>query len=229
MTVVTTSRTDRTVARASWLKACGTAAIGGAAAAILGNAWLFVVDPAVPADRLSWPLTPHAYIFMQVFFAATQLLLGAAVLGLALSDAVPRSRRATTFRILAVVGMGLTVPGELVLILVRNDLADASAVGSLSGVFGLGVLLADIGLIGLGVLALRQRSWPRAWAALPLALGLFQLFVVTPVSIAFGFTGIASNTTIAVADALTALLGLCLIKEAARRTGDLPGDRTSRV
>ncbi|MGC4112098.1 MAG: hypothetical protein QM747_17120 [Nocardioides sp.] len=222
MTLYTTSHTDWSITYASRLKACGIASIVGAASAILGNAWLFVVDPAVPSDRLSWPLTPHAYVFMQVFFALTQLLLGCALLGLALSDAVDRGRRAMTFRILAVAGMALTVPGELVLILVRNDRADASAVSSLSGVFGMGVLLADIGLIGQGILALRQRTWPRTWASLPLVLGLFQLFVVTPVSITFGFTGIASNVTIAVADALTALLGICLIREASRRIDARP-------
>ena len=189
----------------------GLAAITGAVSAIVGNAALFAVDPVVPKHELSWPLSAHDYVFMQIFFAFTQLLMAAAVVGLIRSNIVARGRAACIFGRLAVVGMSLTVPGELVLILVRRDDANASAVNNVSGVFGLGVLLADIGLIGIGGLALRQRRWHWAWAALPLTLGVFQLLVVTPVSFAAGFTSVVSNVVIGVADALTALIGVRLL------------------
>jgi hypothetical protein len=58
-----------------------------------------------------------------------------------------------------VTGMLLTVPGELVLILVRRAAADASSVDTASGVFGLGALLADVGLADIGVMAVRQCQW----------------------------------------------------------------------
>jgi hypothetical protein len=195
----------------------GIAAITGAALAIAGNAALFAVHPVVPSGKLSWPLSPHDYVFMQVFFALTQFLLAAGIFGLTRSDAVLPGRAARILGALAVTGMALTVPGELVLILVRSDNADASAVSTLSGVFGLGVLLADVGLIGLGILALRQRRWSRGWAALPLALGAFQLVVVTPVSLAAGFTSVASNVAIGVADVLTALIGVRLLQTTSTR------------
>jgi hypothetical protein len=111
-----------------------------------------------------------------------------------------------------VTGMLLTVPGELVLILVRRAAADASSVDTASGVFGLGALLADVGLADIGVMALRQCQWARPWAALPLTLAIFQLFVVTPISFAFGFAGLASNVVIGIADALTALIGVAVIR-----------------
>jgi hypothetical protein len=211
------------------LRRCGLAAIAGAALAILGNAFLFVVNPAVPDDRLSYPLSPQAYVPMQLFFALTQALLAAGVVGLVYSDVVRPSRAARVLGRLAVVGMLLTVPGELVLILVRRAAADASSVNTASSVFGLGVLLADIGLIGIGVLALRQRRWPRPWAALPLVLGIFQLFVVTPVSFTFGFAGVASNVVIGIADVLTALIGVSVIRLSSpvsqvSRTGARPVD-----
>jgi hypothetical protein len=193
------------------LRRCGLAAIAGAALAIVGNAFLFVVNPAVPDDRLSYPLSPQAYVPMQLFFALTQALLAAGVVGLVYSDVVRPCRAARILGRLAVVGMLLTVPGELVLILVRRAAADASSVNIASSVFGLGALLADIGLIGIGVMALRQRRWPRPWAALPLVLGIFQLFVVTPVSFTFGFAGVASNVAIGIADVLTALIGISVI------------------
>ncbi len=170
------------------------------------------MHPVVPGDKLSWPLSPHDYVFMQLFFAFTQLLMAAGIFGLTRSGAVRPGRAARVLGTLAVTGMALTVPGELVLILVRGDNADASAVSTLSGVFGLGVLLADVGLIGLGILALRQRRWSRGWAALPLALGAFQLIVVTPVSLTAGFTSVASNVAIGVADVMTALIGVRLLQ-----------------
>jgi hypothetical protein len=180
--------------------------------AIAGNAALFAVDPAVPDDRLSWPLTAGDYIGMQLFFALTQALLAAGIIGLVRSDVVAPSRAARVFGGLAAVGMVLTVPGELVLILVRHAAADADSVSAASTVFGVGVLLADIGLMGLGTMALRQKRWPRPWVALPLVLGVFQLFVVTPVSLSQGFTSVASNVTIGVADLLTALIGVALLR-----------------
>jgi hypothetical protein len=194
------------------LRRCGLGAIAGAALAILGNAFLFVVHPAVPDDRLSYPLSPQAYVPMQLFFALTQALLAAGIVGLISSDVIRPSRAARILGGLAVVGMLLTVPGELVLILVRRAAADAGSVNAASSVFGLGALLADTGLMGVGIMALRQRRWPRPWAALPLVLGLFQLFVVTPVSFAFGFAGVASNVTIGIADVLTALIGVAVIR-----------------
>jgi hypothetical protein len=189
----------------------GSCAVLGAALAIAGNAWLFVVEPQVPHDKLSWPLTPHDYVFMQLLFGLTQLLMALGIVGLTRADIVRRGLGSRLLSAAAVTGMMLTVPGELVLILVRTDDADASAVSAASTVFGLGVLVADIGLIGLGVLALRHQQWPRPWAALPLVLGLFQLFVVTPVSLAAGFTSVASNVAIGIADLLTAVIGLQVI------------------
>ena len=198
------------------LRRCGLAAIVGAALAILGNAFLFVVNPAVPHDRLSYPLSPQAYVPMQVFFALTQALMAAGIVGLVCSDVVRPSRPARILAGLSVLGMVLTVPGELVLILVRRAAADAGSVDTASSVFGLGALLADIGLAGIGIMALRQRRWPRPWAALPLVLAAFQLFVVTPVSFAFGFAGVASNLAIGIADVLTALIGIAVIRQSAR-------------
>jgi hypothetical protein len=76
------------------------------------------------------------------------------------------------------------------------------------------VLLADVGLIGLGVLALRRRRGPARLAAIALALGSFQLVVVTPVSLSLGFASTASFVVITAADLLTMLLGAALVRQA---------------
>ena len=108
-------------------RSSGVAAIIGAVLAIIGNTVLFVVPPAVPTTMLSWPLSPSAYVWMQVFFAVTQLLMAAGIFGLTRSDIVRSSRAARVLGTLAVTGMALTVVGELVLIFVREDLSDATA------------------------------------------------------------------------------------------------------
>lgn len=104
---------------------------------------------------------------MQLFFALTQLLMAAGIFGLTRSDAVRPGRAARVLGAVAVTGMSLTVPGELVLILVRSDNAGASAVSTLSSVFGLGVLLADAGLIGLGALPCDSGAGPAAGRRCP--------------------------------------------------------------
>jgi hypothetical protein len=55
--------------------------------------------------------------------------------------------------------------------------------------------------------------WPRRWAALLVALGLFQLVVVTPVALGAGFASGAAFVVITLQDVLVALLGFRLLSE----------------
>lgn len=194
------------------IKRGGLAAVAGATLAIAGNAAVLAADPAVSDDRVSYPLSTHVFQGGQLFFALTQALLAMGIFALVRSGIAGPGRAARVWGLIAVAGMVLTVPGELALIPVANSDVDAAATSAASTVFGLGVLLADIGLVGLGVLALRLRRWPAMWAALPLVLGLFQLLVVTPVSFALGFVSTGSFVVIVVADLLTALIGIGLMR-----------------
>jgi hypothetical protein len=180
--------------------------------AILGNTFVLLAHPAVPRSRLSYPLPTAAFDLGQVWFAATQTLMAFGVLGLVRSGAAGRGRVASAFGAAAVIGMSLKIPGELALILVASRAADSSAVSLASTPFGLGVLIADIGLIGWGVLVVRRGRWPRPWHALPTCLGLFELLVTTPVSLSLGFASPASYTVIVVADLLIAAIGIALIR-----------------
>ncbi|MBA2697666.1 MAG: hypothetical protein H0U61_02710 [Nocardioidaceae bacterium] len=194
------------------IKGGGRSAIAGAALAIAGNAVVLAADPAVSDDRVSYPLSTHSFQLGQVFFALTQALMAWGILALVGSEIAGSGRAARVWSKLAVAGMLLTVLGELALIPVAGSDADAAATSAATTVFGLGVLLADVGLIGFGVLALRLRQWWLGWAALPLVLGLFQVLIVTPVSFAFGFASTESFLVIAVADLLVALIGLGLLR-----------------
>jgi hypothetical protein len=90
---------------------------------------------------------------------------------------------------------------------------DSGPASAATTFYGVAVLLAQVGLIGFGVLALRHRQWPAGWRLLPLVLGLFQLAVVTPVVLAAGFASIAAFVVIAIADLLTAGIGLALVRD----------------
>jgi hypothetical protein len=196
-------------------KRCGSAAIVGALLAIVGDAVVLAATPAVADDRVSYPLTTHAFQLGQVFFAFTQALMAAGIVALVRSRAVRPSRWGRIFGGLAIAGIVLTVLGELALIPVAGANINGASASAVSTMYGIAVLLTDVGLIGFGVLALRQRQWPAGWRLLPLALGLFQLLVTTPVALSAGFASAAAFTVIAIADLLTAGIGLALIREPA--------------
>ncbi len=189
----------------------GAAAITGAFLAIVANAVIFRTDAKVPSDLVSYPLSANDFRLGQIFFAITQALMAAGIVALVRSGIAGRSRRARAGALLAAVGFLLTVPGELVLALVADATIDSGGANAASSVFGLGVLIADIGLVLFGVEALRAGIWPRHWAALPVVVGVFQLFVVTPVVLGAGFASGAALAVITVQDLLIALLGVRLI------------------
>jgi len=191
----------------------GLAAIAGALLAIAGNAVVLAASPAVPKNQVSYPLSAHAFQLGQVFFALAQALMAAGIAVLVRSQAVRPGRAGRIFGWLAIAGMALTVPGELALIPVAGLDADAASASAASTLYGVAVLLTDIGLIGFGVLALRQHRWPAAWRLLPVILGVFQLLVVTPVSLSAGFASTAAFAVITVADMLIAGIGVALMRE----------------
>jgi hypothetical protein len=136
-------------------------------------------------------------------------------------------RRARVGARLAVAGFVLTIPGELVLVLVADAATDSGRASAASSVFGVGVLLADLGLILFGISALRAAVWPRSWAALPLALGIFQLVVVTPVALGAGF---AAFLVITAQDLLVALVGWQLVRhDPDRRRVSAAGSRSATL
>jgi hypothetical protein len=190
----------------------GVAVITGALLEFAGNSVVHSSSPAVATDRVSYPLSVHAFQLGQVFFAITQVLIAVGIVALVRSDAVAPGLAARSFGWIAVVGIALTVPGELLLIAVAGSDVDGAAASTVSTGYGIAILLTDIGLIGYGALALRQRRWPAGWRLLPLVFGLFQLLVVTPVSLAAGFASGASYVVIALSDVLLVAIGLALVR-----------------
>lgn len=191
----------------------GILGIAGAVIAIALNAVVMFAPPAGVPGLLAYPQSVGAYQAGEIVFALTQLLMGLALLAMVRSRVGGERRIATIAGCLVLVGWAITVPGELILGVVAGEPADSDAVNLATGVYGIGVLLADIGLIVFGILALRARVWSQPWRALPLVLGAFQLLVVTPVLIGIGFIGIPAFTALLVADSLVALIGVALLRQ----------------
>jgi hypothetical protein len=208
----------------------GIATITGALLAIAGNAVVLAAHPNAPAQDVSYPLSPHDFRLGQIFFAGTQALMTLGIVALARSGIAGPGRRARVGGRLAVAGFLLTIPGELVLALVADAATDSGRASAASSVFGIGVLLADLGLILFGISALRAAVWPRRWAALPLVLGIFQLIVVTPVALAAGFASVAAFLVITAQDLLVALLGWLLVRhDPDRRRVSVRGSRSATL
>lgn len=193
-------------------RSAGVAAVAGAVLAGAGNALVLAATPHAPKGTVSYPLSPSSFRAGQVFFALTQLLMAWGIVGLSRSRIGGSGRAARTGGWLAVAGFVLTVPGELALILVAGAGTGSARANAASSGYGIAVLLADAGLIVLGIAALRADVWPRSGALLVLGVGLFQLLVVTPVVLGAGFASVAAFTVIAVQDLMVALLGGRLIR-----------------
>jgi hypothetical protein len=193
------------------LRIGGGSALCGALLAIAGNALLLGATPNAPQDTVSYPLSPHDFRLSQIFFALTQALMAVGIAALVRSGVAGSTKRAIVGGSLAGIGFAMTVPGELALALVAGAGVDSGPANAVSGVYGVSLVCADVGLILFGAAALRARVWPRARAALPLVLGAFQLLVATPVALSAGFASDAAFGVITAADLLIALIGLCLM------------------
>lgn len=197
----------------------GLAAIAGAVLAVAGNAIVLAAEPSAPADTLSYPLSADEFRIGQVFFALTQALMATGIAVLVRTGIAGRGRPARIGGRLAIIGYAITILGELVLALVADASLDSDGAAVASSVFGVGVLIADVGLILFGIAALRAAVWPRRWAALPIVLGAFQLLIVTPVVLTAGFASLAAFAVIGAQDLIVALLGFRLLAQARPRTG----------
>jgi hypothetical protein len=192
-----------------WTRRAGRAGTAGALLAIAGNAAVLAADPAAPAGIVSYPLSPGAFAWGQLFFAATQALIALTVGVLAARCAQDTGRAGHVAAIVAIVGYALTVPGELVLALVASQPTDSAEASAASSVFGLGLLVGSLALVVVGIVAARAGS-QRGLGALAATLGAVQILVVTPVVLSQGFGGLPAFAIITLADLLVAAIGVRL-------------------
>ena len=177
---------NNSTAGSSFVKLAGLLCIAGALIAMAANALSAQADPAVAEDIISYPLSPGVFVVAQILFALTQAMMLMGVLGLVRAHAIGRTRLATIGAWLAVIGIGLTVPGELGLGIIASSETDSTSAMIVSTFFGLATFLGSLGLILAGIGAIRARVWTGWRRFTPLLAGGYYFVVLLPVFIAVG-------------------------------------------
>jgi len=172
--------------KSSFVRIAGILCIAGALIAMAANALSARAEPAVAEDVISYPLSPGVFVLAQILFALTQAMMLMGVLGLARTHAIGRNRLATIGAWLAVIGIGLTVPGELGLGIIASSETDSNSAMIVSTFFGLATLVGSLGLILAGIGVIRARVWTSWRRFAPLIAGGYYFVVLLPVFIAAG-------------------------------------------
>ena len=124
----------------SFVRNAGILCIAGALIAMTANALSAQADPAVAEDITSYPLSTSVFVVAQILFALTQAMMLMGVLGLVRAHAIGRTTLATIGAWLAVIGIGLTVPGELGFGIIASSETDSTSAMIVSTFFGLATL-----------------------------------------------------------------------------------------
>jgi hypothetical protein len=170
--------TARTLFRLGWVTI--VAGLVGAVAAV----YLVVVEPAVTADRYSYPLSPGGFAAIQAFFVVHHVGLLAGLYGLWRSDAIGGSRSGRWGAVGAIGGMGLLTLTELVVITAADAVYPSAQTDVFEVLYGVASLVIAVGLIVAGIAVLRAGRWSGWHRIVPLALGVYVIVPMGPMLMA---------------------------------------------
>lgn len=175
-----TISSEQACERPGFVRTSGLYCVIGAAVAAGGAIWLSVAPSSVSPDRVSFPVTPAVFRFTEVLWTLTHVLVLLGVIGMAWSGLVGLARSGRIGAWVAVAGMALLVPAELGYVFAANAAEGSGVDNALSGVFGVAVPVAGIGLILAGAATLRAGRWlgPGRYAPLLCGVLAFVLIVV---------------------------------------------------
>jgi hypothetical protein len=155
------------------VRSLGAACVAGGLLGVAITAVQVGVSPSstVPDDLWRFPWSSGAFVVIGLLWSVSHALVLAGLVGLRRSGHAGPGRAAATGAALAIAGTGAILAGELAGITIRDQAEDSSAAGLVVAVYGVGTLLATIGLLLVGRRVLRTGSWVgwRRWT--PLALG----------------------------------------------------------
>ncbi|HEY5847352.1 MAG TPA: hypothetical protein VIT42_11250 [Microlunatus sp.] len=173
-TAILSNATTSNLSRAGWV------CFAGGLLGIAQGAFMLLIQPAVPFERFSYPLTPTGYVVAELTFAAQHLMLVVGLVALARSAWAARSRLARVGYWLATVALVLLAVVEVISLSAANaSLTDPEAVLIVS-LYGLPTLLAGAGLV-LGGAGLARSSGLTGWRRwLPLTVGVWVFVPMLP-------------------------------------------------
>lgn len=187
------------------------------AAGVLGAAsglFLLVVEPAVPADRFSYPLPSSGFIAIQIWFFVQHLGLAAGSIGTWRSGALGSGRAARSGYVIGLVGMLLLAVTELIAIGASAALYPSEDTAPLDMFYGVSSVAVGIGWVVGGIAAIRGGGWSGWRRLLPLVIGIYVFVPMTP-AITAGF--IPARLSITGWMLLFAVLGLAIVRKSDRR------------
>lgn len=184
---------------------CLIAGLLGAAS----GAFLSVVEPQVPESRYSYPLAASGFIAIQVWFALQHLGLLAGQVGLKRSGLAGLGRSALWGHLLGIIGMTALTVMELLAITASDDPYPSDTTTLLDAAYGFATVAIGVGLVMVGI-SVRRARLVSGWTSwVPLAIGIWVFFPMTP-AIAMGF--LPARLAITAWMLLYAALGWLLIR-----------------
>lgn len=177
---------------------------------------VYATSSTTPDELWRFPWSSGTYVVVGLLWCASHVLVMAGLVGLWRSGHGGPSRLAAAGAALALAGTSLILAGEIAGLTIGSRREDSTAAGLVGAVYGVGTLMAAIGLALFGRQVLRIASWAgwRRWVPLAVAgWGLMLLWLP--------FTPLAPVGAIVI-DSLFLALGVALYTQP---SPGLPGRR----
>ena len=163
----TTTSADRRV------RTLGAACVAGGLLGVLISTAQVVhaTSSATPDELWRFPWSSGTFVVVGLLWCLSHVLVLAGLVGLRRSGHGGPARAAAVGAALALAGTSLILAGEIAGLTIGDEAEDSSAAGLVGAVYGLGTLVAVIGLALFGRQVLRTGSWAgwRRWTPLALA------------------------------------------------------------
>jgi hypothetical protein len=157
----------------------GLACIAGGALSIAACvATGIATSGAVSDDLFRHPWSASAFVGVTLALAALHVLILIGLAGLVRSGVAGCSRAARVGGVLALAGTAVLFVAEFASLPVAGQDVDETGAELVGALFGLGSLLATVGLLSLGVATLRAGCWEDWRRFTPLACGICLLIVI---------------------------------------------------
>lgn len=171
--------TSATETRPGFVRLSGLFCLLGAVIGVLGALVGLYMSPAVAIDRYSYPLTPGAFVVLEISVIVNHLLLLTGVAGLMRSNAAGGGlgRTGSWTAMVGLVGLTLCEVGAIML---ADSAYPTSQTDALDTGYGITSIAIGIGFILAGIAAIKTGKWT-GWAPYtPLACDLAVFVLVLP-------------------------------------------------
>jgi succinate dehydrogenase hydrophobic anchor subunit len=164
----------------SYLRRGGIALIGGATLTVPACVAVTIDRSSsnVAHDLFRYPLTHTMFVWLTLYAALTHLLIGAGLVWLRDTDVTGRSRTARVGLNAAIAGTALLFVCELASLPIAGQHNSDTWPTIVDAGFGVASVLVTAGMLAVGIVAVRERSWSSWRRNAPLICGLLSLTTI---------------------------------------------------